>query len=341
MWRAKWRVNPCKTRQMAYLGGLLTAQYVQVIPFEKLRLDPELAAISVMIPEFDLLDDLPEARRMEDQLATQGRNPLDGVIVEDLDIARRDGERLRVRVYRPSSAGPLPAILYIHGGAFMLGSVATEDDRCEFYARDAGCVVIALDYRLAPEHPFPAAFHDCSDVLDWIYRDSDALGIDPRRIAVGGNSAGGALAAAIALSARTADRHTLVHQLLVNPVLDCRSRTSSVTRFTDTPVWSLAHNLLMWERYLGPNPTEVDYRASPALAEDLGGLPSASFWIAEYDPLRDEDYEYATRLMAAGVQVDLTQYAGTIHGFDGYRMTAVGRRALNDQVRILRRVFRR
>ncbi|WP_223692637.1 alpha/beta hydrolase [Leifsonia poae] len=304
-----------------------------------LRLDPELAAISVMIPEFDLLDDLPEARRIEDELAAQGRNPLDGIVIDDIRIQRRDGARLRVRTYRPPSSRALPAILYIHGGAFMLGSVATEDERCEFYARDANCVVIALDYRLAPEHPFPAAFDDCADVLDWIYREAGSLGIDPRRIAIGGNSAGGALAASTALAARAIDRPPLVHQLLVNPVLDCRSRTPSIARFTETPVWTGAHNVLMWERYLGAAAGSADHRASPSLADDLAGLPSASFWIAEFDPLRDEDYDYALRLMAAGVQVDLTQYAGTIHGFDGYRMTGVGRRAMRDQIRVLRRVF--
>lgn len=308
-----------------------------------LRLDPELAAISVMIPEFDLWDDLAESRRMENELAQQGRRPLSGVVVEDLDIPRRDGGRLGIRLYRPRLQLPekLPAILYIHGGAFMLGNVETEDERCEFYARDARCLVVALDYRLAPEHPFPAAFDDCSDALTWLYLESESLGADTRRIAVGGNSAGGALAASVALDSRRFNRPPLVHQLLVNPVLDCRSRTASMNRFTDTPVWTRGHNVLMWERYLGAGGAGADYRASAALAHDVSRLPSASFWIAEFDPLRDENYEYATRLMAADVQVDVTQYAGTIHGFDGYRMTGIGSRALKDQLRVLNRVFRR
>lgn len=306
----------------------------------QLRLDPELAAISVMIPVFDLLDDLASARRVEEQLAAQGRRAVTGIVVEDHRIDRRDGDRLRARVYRPTGLGRLPALLYIHGGAFMLGSVATEDERCELYAREVGCVVVALDYRLAPENPFPAAFDDCSDVLRWMYEEAPGLGVDPERIAIGGNSAGGALAAALALDSRSSDRPPLVHQLLINPALDCRCRTESVARFTDTPVWSKAHNLLMWERYLSNTDAQIDYRASPALADDVTGVPSASFWIAEYDPLRDEDYEYAIRLMTAGVQVDVSQYAGTIHGFDGYRMTAVGQRALRDQIDVLRRVFR-
>jgi len=305
-----------------------------------LRLDPELAAISVMIPVFDLLDDLASARAMEEHLAEQGRRPLPGVFVEDRRLPRRDGGQLGVRIYRPQGAGPLPAVLYIHGGAFMLGSVATEDERCEFYARDVGCIVVALDYRLAPENPFPAAFDDCSDVLDWMYRESWAIGIDSYRIAIAGNSAGGALAAGLALEARTLDRPGLVHQLLINPALDHRSNSASVEAFTDTPVWSKAHNLLMWERYLSDAAIPIDYRASPSLAADVSGLPSASFWIAEYDPLRDEGYDYARKLMSANVQVEVAQYAGTIHGFDGYRMTAIGRRALADQISALRRAFR-
>lgn len=303
------------------------------------QLDAELAAISVMIPDLDF-DDLPTARAMERQLLLQGRTPLEGVEVEDRTIERRDGGRLGVRIYRPSRSRVLPAIVYVHGGAFMLGGLATEDDRCEFYARDVGCAVVALDYRLAPEHPFPAAFHDCLDVLRWVHHEAAALGIDPARVSIGGNSAGGALAAAVALEMRSSSLPPLAHQLLINPVLDCRSRTMSVQNFTDTPGWTRARNLLMWERYLGPAAADVDYRASPALADDLTGLPRTSMWIAEYDPLRDEGYEYAGRLLAAGVPVDVTQYSGTIHGFDGYRMTAIGRQALRDQVRVLKRVFR-
>lgn len=303
------------------------------------QLDAELAAISVMIPELDF-DDLPTARAMERELLLQGRAPLEGVEVEDRTIERRDGGRLDIRIYRPSHAGILPAMLYVHGGAFMLGSIATEDDRCEYYARDVGCVVIALDYRLAPENPFPAAFHDCIDALTWVQDEAGELAIDPTRVSIGGNSAGGALAASVALAMRSSMRHPLCHLLLVNPVLDSRSRTASMREFTDTPGWTRARNLLMWKRYLGDEAGEVDFRASAALIDDPSGLPRTSIWIAEYDPLRDEDYEFVGRLLAAGVPVDVIQYSGTIHGFDGYRMTAVGRQALRDQVRVLRQVFR-
>lgn len=303
-----------------------------------LRLDPELAAISVLIPDVDL-SDIGGARELETRLSKQGRNPLPGVTTQDLSAPRRDGGEIAVRVYRPQVSGHLPAVLYIHGGGFVLGSLSTEDDRCEFYARDAECVVVAVDYRLAPEHPFPAAFEDCVDVLTWIHGEARRLRIDPRRIVVGGNSAGGALAAALALESRSPGLPSVAHQLLVNPVLDHRSSTPSMVAFTSTPGWTRGDNRVMWDMYLGG--VEADSRAAPALARDVAGAPSASIWVAEYDPLRDEGYAYAARLMEAGVPVGLIQYPGTIHGFDSYRMTKIGQRALRDQVTALRSAFRR
>ncbi len=255
-------------------------------------------------------------------------------------IARRDGSALAVRVYRPELVETLPAILYIHGGGFVLGGLDTEDDRCAYYARDAHCAVVSVDYRLAPEHPYPAAFHDCVDALWWMHDEADALGFDNRRLSIGGNSAGGAIAASVALASRTDEAPPLVHQLLVNPVLDCRSETASMQRFRTTPGWNLAQNQLMWELYLGGSTAPVDHRAAAALADDVTGAPPTSIWIAEYDPLRDEGHAYAQKLMAANVPVGMMQYPGTIHGFDGYRMTGLGRRALDDQITALRWAFR-
>ena len=230
-------------------------------PGRRPRLDPELAAINVMIPHFDL-SDLPTARALESKLAHQARVRTLGVATRDFSVPGKEGHSIEIRVYRPEGATvQLPAVFFIHGGGFMLGGIHTEDERCEIYSALAECIVINIDYRLAPEHPFPAAFNDCVDVLDWIADKAADLGIDARRIAVGGNSAGGALAAALALRSRT-EGPPLSHQFLVNPVLDHRNQTRSARAFTDTPVWSRSDNLHMWSSYLGATTSTIDYRLS-------------------------------------------------------------------------------
>jgi acetyl esterase/lipase len=305
------------------------------------RLDPELAAINVLIPRFDL-DDLAGSRQYEAELAEQGHAPIAGVGHADDSVRGHDENLIPIRIYRPDNVrGALPGLLYIHGGGFMLGGLHTEEERCELYAKEVGCVVVGIDYRLAPDHPFPAAYTDCLDVLVWLDENAAKLGVDRRRIAVGGNSAGGALAASVALECRSPRFPTLVHQLLINPVLDSTGSTTSASKFTDTPVWTRADNELMWRTYLDSSDAEIDFRASPALADSVVGVASTSLWIAEHDPLRDEAYEYAGRLLAAGVPLGLQQYPGTFHGFDSYRMTKIGKRALDDQIWALRTAFMR
>jgi acetyl esterase len=304
------------------------------------RLDPELAAINVMIPHFDLTD-MPRARALELKLAEQSHSPTPGVTSRDFAVTGSAGHTIAVRVYRPIAPAPQrPALFYIHGGGFMLGGLHTEDERCEIYSAQGECIVVGIDYRLAPEHPFPAAFEDCVDVLDWIALNATEFGIDPRRIAVGGNSAGGALAAGIALRSRT-EGPALSHQFLISPVLDHRSNSHSALTYTDTPVWSRSDNLYMWRSYLDGATEPIDFRASPSLADDLAGAPPLWIWIADQDPLRDEGLEYVTRLQRAGVQVGYQQYLGTFHGFDGYRMTEIGQRAITDHVWALRQAFSR
>jgi acetyl esterase len=307
----------------------------------KMWIDPELAALSVMMPRFDLTD-LTESRRMEKVLATQGRVPTSEVSNEDIVVAGKDGNEIPIRIHRPSRiVNQIPALLYLHGGGFLLGGLHTEEERREQYARNLDCVVIGADYRLAPEHPHPAAFDDALSVLVWISDHAEELKIDPRRIAVGGNSAGGTLAAALAIHARNGEAPPVMHQMLINPALDHLSSSRSAHAYIDTPGWNRPNNLLVWDAYLLDSPLPLDYRAAPLLEGDLSDVAPASFWIAEQDPVRDEGLAYALRLMRDGVQVTIHQHLGTFHGFDSYRMTQLGQRAFAEQVWELGRAFQR
>jgi acetyl esterase len=219
-----------------------------------------------------------------------------------------------VRIYRPAP-GRLPVLAYFFGGGWTLGSIDTSDGICRSLANDAGCMVVTVGYRLAPEHPFPAAVHDCYATVRWLAEDGEQIGADPGRLAVGGDSAGGNLAAAVTLLARDRGGPGLAGQLLVYPNTDYRADTASLRENVDPYLFNRTSVDWYWGHYLtspadGDNPL-----ASPLRAADLAGLPPALVITAEYDPLRDEGERYAQRLAAAGVPVTLSRYDGMIHGF--------------------------
>ena len=207
------------------------------------------------------------------------------------------GTEIPIRVYEPVArpAGPGPALVFFHGGAFVLGDRYTEELRCLRYAAEAGCVVVSVDYRLAPEHPFPAGVDDCYAGLQWTVSHAAELDIDPDRVGVGGSSAGGALAAAVALMARDRGGPALAVQILNYPVIDDRMQTPSMRAFDATPMWTSGSNADMWQHYLGDpeHRGDVSPYAAPGRAPDLTGLPPAYVLTAELDPLRDEGIEYA------------------------------------------------
>ncbi len=252
------------------------------------------------------------------------------------------GRVLRVRQYAPwphSRAEPRPALLYFHGGGFTIGSVDTHDRVCRMLAAGSDCLVFSVDYRLAPEHRFPSAPDDAFDCLAWLRRESAALGVDPARIAVGGDSAGGTLAAACAIHAR--DRGwPLVLQLLIYPGLASHQDSDSYRRFatgylldTQTVQWFFAQTLRD-ER------DRLDWRFAPLCAPDLRGVAPAWIAGAEYDPLIDENRAYAARLRAAGVPVDFVQYDGMIHSFFQHAgFVQAARRAHQDACAALREAF--
>jgi acetyl esterase/lipase len=306
-------------------------------------IDPELEPMLALLPSTDG-SDLEAARAMLDDLLAPLNAAVDttGIAVSDHHVPGPDGAPdVLVRVYAPDSpatAGGRPALLDIHGGGFTTGSIEMEHGFCASVVRDLGIVAATVEYRLAPEHPFPAAIEDCYAALGWLHRSADVLGVDPSRIGIGGQSAGGGLAAGTALLARDRGGPPLCFQFLGIPELDHRLETASMRAFTDTPLWSQPQAVLSWQRYLGTDHTgEVSPYASPSVASDLAGLPPTYLTTMEFDPLRDEGILYALRLMEAGVQVELHSFPGTFHGSSLMTGAAVSRRAGEELLVALRR----
>lgn len=253
-------------------------------------------------------------------------------------IGPSDGtSNVRVRLYIPrNQVKPVAAVIYFHGGAFVLGDLEIEHPRCLEMAKETKAVVVAVDYRLAPEYPFPAAITDCYEVYLWAIAEADELGIDVSRIAVAGSSAGGALAAAVALMSRDCGVRVPTFQLLLYPVTDDRMITPSMIEFVDIQGWNRRNSQYMWTYYLGEKIGEdVSPYAAPVRARDLRGLPPAYVMTVDYDALRDEGINYAQSLLQAGVPVELHHYPETFHGFDTIAASEVSRRARREHYTVL------
>ncbi|HUB04212.1 MAG TPA: alpha/beta hydrolase [Solirubrobacteraceae bacterium] len=261
--------------------------------------------------------DAREARRR--LTAVFGGKPLAVRAVQDLAIdGAVDGANgLRARHYEPpESGGPHPLLVYYHGGGFLYGDLDTHDGVCRILCRHAGAHVLAIDYRLAPEHPFPAAVDDARAALRWAYANAERLGADPTRIGVGGDSAGGNLAAVVSQLAARDGGPAPVLQLLIYPVTDFTVRRRSRDLFAEGFLLTDAEMNWFEDQYLGAGRARAnDPRASPLLADDLSGLPPAFVVTAAFDPLRDEGEAYADALRAAGTPAALRRFPGFIHGF--------------------------
>lgn len=233
--------------------------------------------------------------------------------VEDMFLAARDGHAMPARLYAPRSNAVLPVLLYIHGGGFTVGSLTTHDVLCRQLSRHGHCAVVSLDYRLAPEHRFPTAVHDCWDALNWLQQHGRTLGLDTTRLAVGGDSAGGTLAAVCTLMARDAGL-PLCLQLLIYPGCIARQDTASHHTYADGFMLDKATVDWFFDNYIDQAERD-DWRFAPMNAPDHSGLAPAWIGLAECDPLVDEGVQYADTLRMAGVPVDLEIYRGVVHGF--------------------------
>ena len=223
--------------------------------------------------------------------------------------------RIPVRIYNPYGGIGLPAVLFFHGGWFMAGDLETHDRPLRALANATGCIVVAVDYRLAPEHPFPAAIEDGSSVLKWIAGERAQWGIDANRLILAGDSAGGAIAAVLARKVAGMNGLQVLLQVLIYPVTDPHLESASWRKFAAGPVITLDTALQAWKMYV-PDPADrQNADAAPILADDLAGSPNALVIVAEEDPLHDEGVAYSTRLENAGVKVKTSVYKGMPHGF--------------------------
>ena len=312
------------------------------------RVDSELLPILATLTEFNEFPaDLTTARRTQTEAmaALSQANSATDVLIEERQLTAPGGtHEFMVRIYSPfpKPATSLPVIIWAHGGGFVVGHPVEHDNVAINFVRLANCAVVSVDYRLAPENPFPAGIEDCYTALQWVASNGPELGFDASRIAVGGYSAGGSLAGGLALLARDRGGPKLVLQMPLCACLDDRHLTPSAQEITDGRVWSRAISENAWNFYLtGLDRATTSPYAAPARATDLAGLPPAYFGIGELDLMRDENIDYANRLMQAGVSTELHIFPGAFHGFELFAPESeIGKRALLEYGAALKRAFK-
>lgn len=316
-----------------------------VAPMTQYAYDPDFLPALAEIPtvgDYSTAEKIQAMRAMRVDAQQLPPHRPDVVRQDRVVPAKGSQPAVPIRIYTPAAAAKAPrACVYeIHGGGFMFGTLDMMDPWCESIAAALDVVVVSVDYRLAPEHPFPAGIDDCHAGLRWTADHAAELGIDPARLAIAGQSAGGGLAAGLALMARDKGGPSICYQLLEIPELDDRLDTPSMQAFQDTPFWNRPNAVWSWKHYLGPNHKGTpSIYAAPARAtvEQLKGLPPAYVSTMEFDPLRDEGIRYAAAMLEAGVSVELHNYAGTFHGSAFVTEAEPSRRNAEEIVAILRR----
>jgi acetyl esterase len=258
------------------------------------------------------------------------RKQIDLPRVENRKIPGPAGE-IPVRIYQPQGAGVKPVLVYLHGGGWVIGTLDSYDATCRELAQGAGCVVVSVDYRLAPEHRYPAAPEDCYAAVQWVAANAASLGADAKRLAVGGDSAGGNLSAVVSQMARDKGGPAIRFQLLIYPVTDADFTRRSYVDNAEGYLLTTASMRWFWDHYVPEKAKRAEPYASPLRAADLSGLPPAWVCTAEFDPLRDEGEAYAKRLQQAGVSTALMRFDGLIHGFVSMGLVAPRAQAAVDE----------
>ena len=289
--------------------------------------DKQLRVSLESFPELDIWTDLGKTRARAREMRAKiiGQLPvIEGIESSDYLIPQPDAPDVLVRVYRPKNQiDSLPAMLWIHGGGYCFGSMENDDNTARQIAKSVGVIVVSVDYRLAPEHPFPKPLVDCFSALKWLVESADMLAVDPARIAIGGISAGGGLAAGLSLFVRDKTSIKPKFQFLLCPMIDDRSSTPSSYMITDKRIWNRNSNLIGWQYYLGKENTSADEHyedispyAAPSRAISLSGLPATYIGVGSVDAFVDENRDYATRLEADKVDIQLEIFDGGFHGFE-------------------------
>jgi acetyl esterase len=310
-------------------------------------LDPQIAGILALLQQAgggSLAGGSPEqARAYFDTATITMRNPATLAPVrstEDATIPGPGGD-IPIRIYRPDADGQVPTMAFFHGGGFVIGSIETHDDHARLLCRDVGMVVVSVDYRLAPEHKFPAGFEDCLAATQWAAANIATLGGDPDKLVVGGDSAGGNLAAAVALATRESGPK-LAAQFLIYPGVDFVEDADYPSRIENGEGLFLTAEDMVWfgEHYLNDETDRSDPRASMIHAQSLAGAPPAVIGTGEFDPLRDEGEAYGKALADAGLEVHVQRYDGLIHGFYGLGVhSAAAAAAVTDMNNSLRKLL--
>ncbi|TYQ09731.1 UNVERIFIED_ORG: acetyl esterase/lipase [Gordonia westfalica J30] len=299
-------------------------------------IDVELESAAAALPRIDRADTVRARQILSERFDGTVTDP--EVATTDHAVPVRDGRQIAVRVYTPRHRTSRSAVYHVHGGGFILGDLEMSHARNVAIARDVGCIVVSVDYRLAPEWPYPTPLHDVHDGLVWLHDHAATLDVDPSRIVLHGVSAGAGLVAAVSLLARDQGGPPIPFQYMASPIVDDRMLTHSSLAFTDTPALTRLDVQTCWAAYLGDldrGGPAVPVYAAPARATDHSGLPRTYITVAEFDPLRDEAIDYGRALLRAGVSTGLHLFPGTFHGSSAVDSATVSARERAQEIDVL------